>query len=81
MEMQGIDSILSWFLTYQSRWHSVCLDILYFDVDEKMGTFCALFGKMDRYGVHKKWPKSSYGQCLLNFNDVINIVLRCSEGK
>jgi hypothetical protein len=45
-----------------------------------MAAFRALFGMTAGYGVHKKRPKYSDGQSLLNLNDVINAVLCPLQG-
>jgi hypothetical protein len=90
MATRGIDSvpairysqphaILSWGLTYHSWPHTGYLDVLCFDMAEKLESFRAVFGKTAGYGVRKKRPKYSESQSLLSVNDVLNIVLCPSQ--
>lgn len=67
-------SLLSWGLTYESRRHRGCLEILRFDTVEKLKNFRTLFGTIAGYGVRKKRPKYSEGKAYISLNDVLNVV-------
>jgi hypothetical protein len=63
-----------WGLTLYSCPHVGSLDVIRFDIKEKMDGFRRLFGIMTGFGVRKKQPKYRDGKSFLSLNDVLNVI-------